>query len=389
MSGRADGPISAVLREVGTYPFSRLDDAKRRAQARGIELIDFGVGDPREPTAPAIRQALADGIRETMEYPKAVGLPELRVAIAAWVQRRFGVALDPDREVIPTLGSKEAMFSLAQVVVDPAAGKDLVVVTEPGYPVPARGARFAGANVLTLPLLEANRFLPDLDAIAPQDWSRIALFWVNYPNNPTGAIAPRAFYERLAGLAARHGFWIASDEAYSELMFGEVPPVSALEADDRSHVVAINTLSKRSSMTGYRSGFVAGPPALIAALKLFRPTVGTAPQEFVQRAAIAAWGDEAHVVEARERYRVKRALLAEAIQDTGLEICGSVAGMYLWVKIPGETTSAEFAQRLLEHGIVVAPGAFLGAAGEGFVRFALVPTIDDTRRAAAILREVL
>lgn len=389
MSASSDGPISPVLREVGTYPFARLDDAKRRVQARGVDLIDFGVGDPREPTAPAIRRALADGIRETMEYPKAVGLPELRVAISAWIRRRFGVALDPDTEIIPTLGSKEAVFSLAQVVVDPQAGKDLVVVTQPGYPVPARGARFAGARVLALPLLEEHGFLPDLDSIAPAVWSRVALMWVNYPNNPTGAIAPRAFYEHLAGLAARHGFWIASDEAYSELVFGDEPPVSALEIADRSHVVAINTLSKRSSMTGYRSGFIAGPPALIAALKLYRPTVGTAPQEFVQRAAIAAWGDEAHVADARERYRIKRALLAEVIEDRGLEICGSVAGMYLWVKIPSGTTSAAFAERLLEHGIVVAPGVFLGAAGEGFVRFALVPTIDDCRRAAAILREVL
>ena len=273
MSGRREGPISPVLREVGTYPFAQLDDARRRVQARGVPLIDFGVGDPREPTAPVIRRALADGIRETMEYPKAVGLPELRGAIAAWVGRRFGVMLDPDTEVIPTLGSKEAVFSLPQVVVDPSAGKDLVVVTEPGYPVPGRGARFAGAQVLTLPLSAASRFLPDLDAIPSAAWSRIALFWVNYPNNPTGAIAPRDFYERLAELAARHGFWIASDEAYSELTYDAQLPVSALELADRSHVVAINTLSKRSSMTGYRSGFVAGPPALIAALKLFvRPS---------------------------------------------------------------------------------------------------------------------
>ncbi len=389
MSGRSEGPISPILREVGTYPFAQLDDARRRVQARGLPLIDFGVGDPREPTAPVIRRALVDGIRETMEYPKAVGLPELRGAIAAWVGRRFGVVLDPDTEVIPTLGSKEAVFSLPQVVVDASAGKDLVVVTEPGYPVPGRGARFAGAQVLTLPLTAANRFLPDLDAIPSAAWSRIALFWVNYPNNPTGAIAPRDFYERLAELAARHGFWIASDEAYSELTYGAELPVSALELADRSHVVAINTLSKRSSMTGYRSGFVAGPPSLVAALKLFRPTVGTAPQEFVQRAAIAAWGDEAHVAEARERYRTKRVILAEAIAAAGLEIHGSVAGMYLWVRIPAGETSASYAERLLAHGIVVAPGAFLGAAGEGYVRFALVPTIDDCRRAAAILKEVL
>ena len=382
-------PISPVLREVGTYPFARLDDARQRVAERGIALIDFGVGDPREPTDPAIRAALAAGIRETMEYPKAAGLPELRAAISAWVARRFGVRLNADTEVVPTTGSKEAVFSLAQVVVDVPGGKDLVVVTEPGYPVPARGARFAGAAVLALPLVAANDFLPDLDAIPGAAWDRIALFWVNYPNNPTGALAPIGFYETLAARARRHGFWIASDEAYSELGFGDVPPVSALQVADRSHVIVINTLSKRSSMTGYRSGFVAGPPELVAALKLFRPTVGTAPQEFVQRAAIVAWGDEAHVEQARERYRVKRTILADAITERGLAIQGSAAGMYLWVRLPEGTTSAECAGRLLEYGIVVAPGAFLGPAGEGYIRFALVPTIDDCRRAAAILREVL
>ena len=389
MSDRVEGPISPVLREVGTYPFARLDDAKRRVQARGMELIDFGVGDPREPTAAVIQAALTAGVRQTMEYPKAVGLPELRAVIAGWVARRFGVVLDPDTEIVPTLGSKEAIFSLAQVVVDPGSGKDLVAVTEPGYPVPARGARFAGAQVVTMALTEDHGFLPDLDGITPETWRRLALFWVNYPNNPTGAVAPLAFYERLGSLAAQYGFWIASDEAYSELMFGDDAPVSALQAVDRSHIVVINTLSKRSSMTGYRSGFVAGPVGLIAALKLYRPTVGTAPQEFVQRAAIAAWSDEEHVAEARARYRTKRAILVEVLQAKGLRIAGSVAGMYLWVHTPDGTSSEAYAEQLLEQGIVVAPGTFLGAAGEGFIRLALVPTIDDCRRAAAILREVL
>jgi succinyldiaminopimelate transaminase len=389
VSERVEGPISPVLREVGTYPFARLDDAKRRVQARGMELIDFGVGDPREPTAPVIQAALTAGVRQTMEYPKAIGLPELRAVIAGWVARRFGVVLDPDTEIVPTLGSKEAIFSLAQVVVDPGAGKDLVAVTEPGYPVPARGARFAGAQVVTMALTEDHGFLPDLDGITPETWRRLALFWVNYPNNPTGAVAPLAFYERLGSLAAQYGFWIASDEAYSELMFGDDAPVSALQAVDRSHIVVINTLSKRSSMTGYRSGFVAGPVGLIAALKLYRPTVGTAPQEFVQRAAIAAWSDEEHVAEARARYRTKRAILVEVLQAKGLRIAGSVAGMYLWVHTPDGTSSEAYAEQLLEQGIVVAPGTFLGAAGEGFIRLALVPTIDDCRRAAAILREVL
>ena len=268
--------LSPVLAEQTTYPFVRLEQAKREAAARGVEIIDFGQGDPREPTDPLIRQALAEGVAETMGYPKAEGLPELRAAIAGWVARRFGVELDPDRELIPTLGSKEAIFSFAQVFADVPRGKDTVLVPDPAYPVYERGAEFAGAQIVRLPLLEENGFLPDLKAVDAETLDRTALVWVNYPNNPTAASAPRSFFAELAELAARHDFLVCSDEAYSELWFDE-PPASALELPDRSHAVVFNTLSKRSSMTGYRSGFVAGPPWVIDALRKYRPSVGTAP----------------------------------------------------------------------------------------------------------------
>jgi acetylornithine aminotransferase len=324
-----------------------------------------------------------------MGYPRAQGLPELRDAIAAWARRRFGVTLDPERDVIPTLGSKEAIFSFAQVVLDPAAGRDTVVVTEPGYPVAERGALIAGGRVVRLPLLERNGFLPDLDAVDPAVWRRTAVAWVNYPNNPTGAVAPPRLYEALAALAAEHDFLVASDEAYSELWFEGDPPVSALETADRSRTVVFNSLSKRSSMTGYRCGFVAAASAVVDALRLFRPTVGTAPQEFVQRAAVAAWSDETHVDEARARYGRKRSILRHALDRKGLRIAGSAATMYLWVEVPPGEASEAFARRLLEHGVVVAPGAYLGPSGEGYVRFALVPTEEECRIAAAILEEAL
>ena len=189
-------PVSPILERQTTYPFVRLNEAARRVEARGIEVIDFGTGDPREPTDPMIQQALIDGLRDRMGYPAAAGLPELREAIAAWAARRFGTALDPDTQVIPTLGSKEAIFSFAQVVVDGERGKDLVAYTEPGYPVYERGALFAHAGALALPLREENDFLPDLDALDEWTLDRLAVFWVNYPNNPTGATAPLAFYER-------------------------------------------------------------------------------------------------------------------------------------------------------------------------------------------------
>jgi succinyldiaminopimelate transaminase len=379
-------PISPVLSAQGTYPFVRIERAKREAAEAGIEILDFGQGDPREPTDPAIRRALVDGLEERMGYPKAEGLPELRTAIAAWFERRFGVALDPEAEVIPTYGSKEAIFSFAQVAVDRESAKDTVVVTDPGYPVSARGAAFAGARVEALPLLEENGFLPDLDAV--EGWERIALFWVNYPNNPTGATAPVAFYERLSELAREHDFLLCSDEAYSELWFTE-PPCSAFQVDDRANVVVFQTLSKRSSMTGYRSGFVTASPEVISALKTYRPSTGAAPQEFVQRASIVAWSDEEHVERTREAYRRKREVFLPVLERKAWRVAASSATMYLWVEVPNGESSESAAERLLAHGVVVAPGTYLGAAGEGYVRLALVPTLEECQRAAAILEEVL
>jgi aspartate/methionine/tyrosine aminotransferase len=312
-------PVSPILAAQATYPFVRLNQAVAERHANGLEVIDFGMGDPREPTDPLILQALRDGVRERMGYPAATGLPELREAIAAWVGRRFAVELDPDRHVIPTLGSKEAIFSFAHVVLDVPGGRDTVVVTEPGYPVPGRGAEFARA---------------------------------------------------------------------SELWFDE-PPASALQLDDWTNVVAFNTLSKRSSMTGFRSGFVAGDPRLIDALRQFRPNVGTAPQEFVQRASVVAWGDEGHVERTRETYRRKRELILGVLRGKGLRDAGGAATMYLWIAVPDGEGSEEHAARLLDAGVGVAPGSYLGPSGEGYVRYALVPPEDECARAAEILEDVL
>jgi N-succinyldiaminopimelate aminotransferase len=380
--------LSPALTATGTYPFVKLEEAKRRLAAQGVPLIDFGKGDPREPTDPMIRRALAESITEVSTYPLAEGLPELREAVAGWCARRFAVELDPDTELIPTYGSKEAIFLLAQILIDRDGGRRLVVTTEPGYPVPDRGAAFAGAEVLQLPLLEQNGFLPDLDAVDSTTWKRAAIVWINYPNNPTGAVAPLDFLERLADLSAEHGFLLASDEAYTELWF-EVAPHSALEARARGNVAVFNTLSKRSSMTGYRSGFVAADVDLIAALKQFRPSVGTAPQEFVQRASVVAWDDEQHVERTRAAYRRKRDALLPTLAHKGIRVAGSTATMYLWLEVPAGESSETLATRLLEHGLIVSPGTFFGPSGEGYWRMALVPTEADCRRAAEILEEVL
>jgi acetylornithine aminotransferase len=367
--------INPTLAEMATYPFVRLEEARRELLAQGVEVIDFGKGDPNEPTDPMIRQALVDALPERAPYPLAAGLPELREAAAGWCARRFGVDVDPDTEIVPTYGSKEAIFSLAQVL--DASGR-AVVYGEPAYPVYERGALFAGAHVHTLPLVREHGFLPNLDAI-PAD---TAIVWANYPHNPTGAVAPLDFYEELAARAAEQDFVIASDEAYTELWFDE-PPSSALQVSDRSRVIVFQTLSKRSSMTGYRSGFVAASPDVIAALKAYRPTVGTAPQEFVQRASVVAWNDERHVEETRARYRAKRDVLLPVLERKGWDVVASEATMYLWVVAPDGTV-----ERLLERGIIASPGEFFGPSGAGYVRFALVPTLEECERAAAILESL-
>jgi succinyldiaminopimelate transaminase len=364
--------INPILTDMAVYPFTRLEEARQRLLTAGVDVIDFGKGDPNEPTDHMIRAALLEALSERAPYPLAQGLPELREAAARWLERRFGVTVDPDREIVPTYGSKEAIFSLAQVL---ETNGRVVAFGEPAYPVYERGAVFAGARVRTLPLRRENGFLPDLRELDDD----VALVWTNYPHNPTGAVAPREFYDELAEAADRHDFVIGSDEAYTELWFDEPPP-SALQAVDRSRVVVFQTLSKRSSMTGYRSGFVAGPPEIVAALKAYRPSVGTAPQEFVQRASVVAWDDERHVAETRARYAAKRDVLIPAIESCGWEIVASAATMYLWVVGPDPAA-------LLEHGIIVSPGEMFGPSGEGYVRFALVPTLEECARAADLLRE--
>lgn len=410
-----------LLRRSGTYPFARLTQARRQAEVTAgttLPLVDLGAGEPREPTPELIRRALIEAVEaETVSsYPLAEGLPELRAAVAGWVGRRFGTTLDPDRHVLPTLGSKELVFSLPQVLVDVAGGRDLVGVPQPGYPVYERGARFAGAEVVELPLLAEHGFLPDLEAISDEQWSRLALLWVNYPNNPTAAVATREWYALAAARCRRHGVVLASDEAYSELWFEGDAPDSAVQiaasGDGLGGVLVVNTLSKRSSMPGYRSGFVAGDADLIAALKRFRPSVGVAPQRFVQQAAVAAWGDERHVIEVRERYRAKLAALRPGLEALGLRDAGGPGSFFRWLALPtgweraswaqdaladpetsalvsvltdgdpGDRGSAAFAAGLLRAGLVVAPGAFFGPAGEGYVRVALVPTLEDCAIAA-------
>jgi acetylornithine aminotransferase len=380
-------PRNPAFDTLETYPFVRLDEAKAAARARGIRVLDFTIGDPHEETPGRIRERLLRSVPLRSSYPPAAGTTALRSAIAGWIERRFGARLDPERHILPSNGSKEAVYLVHQAVIDPRGDRRVVLIPDPAYPVYEIAARFAGGEPVPVPLLPDLGFLPDLGAIPEETLGRTALLWVNFPNNPTGAVADRDFYRRALDLARAHGFWLASDEAYSEIWF-DAPPPGALELD-LDGLVVFNTLSKRSAMTGYRSGFIAGDPELIALLRTVRPSQGVATPHFVMDAACEAWGDEEHVADQRRIYREKREVLLPVLERKGMRLGGSRATFYLYYGVPAGETSEGFARRLLEHGVSVAPASYFGAAGEGWVRMALVPTLEECREAAEILERVL
>jgi acetylornithine aminotransferase len=372
--------LNPAVAATGTYPFVRLAQAKARVAARGVTVLDFGMGEPREETPEFIREALCAAVRAepVSVYPTAPGLPELREAIAGWVGRRFGAVVDPDTEVIPTLGSKEAIYGLAPVVGRPG---EAIAAATPGYPVAVRSALIAGMEAIELPVDAAHGWLPDLDAVP---WDRIAILWLCTPGNPTGAVAPLAYLEEAAARCRAHDVWLACDEAYVELWFDGEPPPSSLQIADRRNVISFHSLSKRSSMPGYRSGFMAGDERLIEVLKRIRPNVGTNPPRFIQHASVAAWNDDEHVVAVRARYGAKRDLLLPALEAAGLRDVGGPASFFLWLRVPGDGDDEAFAARWLDRGIVMTPGSYLGA-GARHVRVALVPTPEECAAAAALL----
>ncbi|HEV2757671.1 MAG TPA: aminotransferase class I/II-fold pyridoxal phosphate-dependent enzyme [Actinomycetota bacterium] len=375
--------MSSAPSPLTDYPFVRLDRIKSELRAAGRRVIDLGVGEPQEETPEFIRAALAAALDPRAPYPRAAGLPELREAAAGWCRERFSVAVDPESEVIPTLGSKEPIFSLPQVLAPPGSDKDLVVTTTPGYPIPGHGARAVGADVVEVPLAPEEGWLPARGALADVEWGRVALFWVNYPNNPTGAVAGLSFFEEMAGLAAEHGFVLASDEAYVDIYF-DSPPPSALEVTDRSHVVAFHSLSKRSAMPGYRSGFAAGAEWIIDRLKQHRPYSGTTPQAFVQKASAAAWSDAAHAADMRAVYGTKREVFLDVFHRHGLRVEGSEGSFFLWLRVPGAEPASEFAERLARSGVIVAPERFFGPRDQ-HVRISLVVPLAECEEAAVAI----
>lgn len=367
------------IRRLRPYPMVELARRKAAVAARGIEVLDFGTGDPVEPTAEVIRDALAEAIPLISQYPTIAGEPELRQAFASWFEERFGVPIDPATEVLPSRGSKEAMFHLPLVLVDPSEDKRGIVFPEPGYPVMEIGGLYAEADMHAIAMTADNDYRMDPAAIDPAVLARARMVWLNYPHNPTGQDLPDELWRAWVAAQQEHGFVLCSDECYTEIYFGEKPR-SLLEFG-REGCLVFHSLSKRSGMTAYRSGMVAGDAALIADYRKARAAMGQAQTVWVQHASAAAWGDEKHVEQRRRIFGVKRDIMTKGLAAMGLEVYPTSSTFYLWVGVPAGTSDEAYAAALLEQGIVISPGSMFGQGNERFFRLALVPSPAGCKQA--------
>ena len=376
--------VNPAVAAMGGYVLEEMRHRVAALRAEGRTLHDFSIGDPDEPTPAFIREALVEAVGPVSRYPTTFGQPGLRRAVVAFLERRHGVTgLDPDRHVLPTAGSKEAIFHLPLAVVDPDGDRRHVLWGDPGYPAYDRGATLAGGVSDPVALSADDGWRLDLTALPEDRLRRACLAWVNYPHNPTGATVDLSWLREQVACAREHDVLLGSDECYQELWFDEPAP-SVLEAcdGDVSGVVAVLSLSKRSGMTGYRSGAIVGDPSVVELQRLVRPNFGTASQDFVQAAATAAWSDQDHVDQRRAVFAAKREVVLGFLASSGIEVSGSTGTFYVWFRAPGGDDLA-YAEALLDAGVVASPGRTFGPAGTGWLRLALVPTVEACLEAVA------
>ncbi len=377
-----------LLDAIPEYPFEALDRLKAQLVAEGRPVYDFTRGDPVEPAPDFVRQALIEAVRPHCPYPTVKGPRVVREAIAGYIHRRYGIAVNPDTQVIPTAGAKEAVFHLPLLVIDPQAADRAVVFPDPGYPACGRGAAYAGGESVPVPVDHDNIFRPW--KLPAELLARTRLLWINTPHNPSGAVMSLEDLTRTVEVCREHDILLVSDETYADI-YSSTPPPSVLEVTTEG-VLALHSLSKRSGMTGYRSGFLAGDPTILERVALLRTNPGLVPQDFVNHAAAAAWSDDTHVEERRALFAAKKAAFLPVFEALGVRVYGADATIYLWAEVPEGHTDASFAQKLLQRGVVVSPGSCfaIGDPGESvrYVRLALVPSVEDCHTAAQIWRDV-
>src|SRR3954470_7289339 len=375
---------SKRLERIPPYLFAELERKIREKKAQGIDVISLGIGDPDTPTPSLVVDALRDAVTDpgTHQYPSNRGRDEFRLAVTRFYRDRFGVEIDPETEVIPALGAKECVFNINLAFLDPG---DAALAADPGYPVYTGGPLLAGADPVLMPLLPERGFAPDLDAIDPQVAKRARLLYLNYPNNPTGAVAPDGLFERAVEFARRHELLVVHDASYTETTFDGYVAPSFLETPGAKEVgVEVFSLSKGWNMTGWRTAALVGNADAVETYWKLKTNIDSGMFEAVQLAAAAAL-DAGPPEEMRVIYQHRRDLVCDALAEIGVEVARPKGTIYVWAPVPEGHTSASYCELVLEEsGVVVSPGGAYGPNGEGFFRISL--TVPDARLAEAMER---
>ncbi|MGB3128480.1 MAG: LL-diaminopimelate aminotransferase [Dehalococcoidia bacterium] len=370
--------LAKRIENLPPYLFVGISKKIAEKRAQGEDVISFAIGDPDIPTPQNIIDRLCQAAQDPANhrYPESDGLPQLRQAISSWYQRRFGLAFDPDKEVLPLIGSKEGIGHVALCFIDPG---DLALVTDPGYPVYSMGTMFAGGECFFLPLTEDNDFLPDLDRVPTEVAQRAKMLWINYPNNPTAAVADIDFFEKVVAFAKRHNLAVCHDAPYTEVAFDGYSPPSFLQAPGARDVgMEFHSLSKSYNMTGWRIGMAVGNAGMVDALMKVKSNIDSGIPQAIQYAAIEALlGDQSCIAEHNAIYQRRRDLVVKTLTKIGLRLKPPMASLYVWARIPEGYTSLDFCTKLLdETSVVVTPGSGYGKYGEGYIRVSLT-TPDD------------
>ncbi len=369
--------LSRRITNLPPYLFAEISKKIAEKKAKGEDIVSFAIGDPDIPTPPHVIERLCQAAQDPANhrYPESEGLPELRRAIAGWYQRRFGVSLDPDQEVLPLIGSKEGIAHIALCLIDPG---DTALVPDPAYPVYSVGTMLAGGRPYYMPLIARNNFLPNLNGIPAYIAKRTKLLWLNYPNNPTAAVADLDFFNRVVNYARDYDLVVCHDGPYSEVSYDGYQPVSFMQADGAREVgIEFHSLSKSYNMTGWRIGMAVGNAEVIDALRRIKSNLDSGIPQAIQYAAIEALtGPQDCIQEHNEIYQKRRDIIIDVLKNIGLEAQPPMASLYIWARIPEGYTSLDFATELLETvGVVVTPGSGYGNNGEGYIRLSL--TIPD------------
>ena len=391
MSKKISIKLAKRVKDLPPYLFAAIDRMKQDALRKGVDLIDLSIGDPNIPTPKHIIQRMKKAVENPVHhrYPSYEGMLSFRQAVADWYKKRFKVSLNPESEVLSLIGSKEGIGHIPLAFINPG---DVVLVPSPGYPVYPVATLFAGGRSHTMPLVKENNFLPDLKAIPASILKKSKLMFINYPNNPTTAVANRDFYKEVINFAARNNIIVCHDAAYSEIYYDGKKPLSFLQVSGAKDVgIEFHSLSKTYNMTGWRIGFAVGNAKVLAGLGKIKTNLDSGIFQAVQEAGIEALRTREPVLkEIRDTYQERRNILYKGLKEMGLEVEKPEATFYLWVKVPKGFDSSNFVAHLLEKaGVLATPGNGFGAPGEGYVRFALTVSAKKIEEAVERIKKVI